>query len=644
MPNRRPVCAARQRTRRIPCGPLSVDCDVPHEPALIATVAAGLGVAFLLGLVAVRIGLPPLVGYLIAGIVVGPYTPGIIADTALASQLAELGIILLMFGVGLHFSLRDLGAVRSIVIPGALLQTVITGAIAAGIALWWGWGAGGAAVLGLSVGVASTVVLLKGLESRDRLDSPEGRLAVGWLVVEDLFMVLMLVLLPAAAPLLRGAQGAEEISLRPVGLALVKVVLFVALMFYVGRRLVPWLLEQVAKLGSRELFTLAVLAVALGVGTIASELFGVSFALGAFFAGAVISESEMSHRAAEDALPMRDAFAVLFFVSVGMLFDPGVLLRHPVEIAVLVVLVVVWKAVLSYGLVRLLSGSHRTATLLGASLGQVAEFSFIVTGLGVSLSLVSPDVQAIVVATSLIAITLNAPLLSAAVQVSQGRRDGAAAAVARATREMRSPVATHRPSVTTAAMQAEDDPFNFRDVTGHLVLVGYGRVGSTVAAALDAAGITRIVVEEQERIAGGLRLRGERAIHGDATRPDVLERAGIAGARLLVVTAPEPIRARRVIEVARELNPGLNVAVRTDSATEQAFFEQTLTQANAPGLAVYAEREAALSLAHYALRSFGQSDDEADAAVGGLRQQPTRPTEVFRALRTQEFRALEARK
>ncbi|MBA3890813.1 MAG: cation:proton antiporter, partial [Gemmatimonadaceae bacterium] len=604
---------------------------MPHEPALIATVAAGLGVAFLLGLVAARIGLPPIVGYLLAGIVVGPFTPGIVADTEIASQLAELGIILLMFGVGLHFSLRDLGAVRGVVLPGALLQTVLTGSIGAAVALWWGWGAGGAAVLGLSIGVASTVVMLKGLESRDRLDSPEGRLAVGWLVVEDIFMVFALVLLPAAAPLLRGAPDGEGVSLLPVGVALVKVVLFVALMFYVGRRLVPWLLERVATLGSRELFTLAVLAVALGVGTIASELFGVSFALGAFFAGAVISESEISHRAAEDALPMRDAFAVLFFVSVGMLFDPRVVLRHPMEIGVLVALVVLWKSALTYGLVRLLSGSSRTALMLGAALGQVAEFSFIVTALGVSLGLVGPDVQAIIVATSLISITLNAPMLSAAVHLRQRQRDKAARAVResremRETREMRAPSAAHRPSVASAAMQPEDDPFDFPDIAGHVVLVGYGRVGSTVAAALDAAGVTRIVVEEQERIAGGLRMHGERAIHGDATRTDVLARAGIAGARLLVVTAPEPIRARRVIEVARTLNPGLNVAVRTHNAAEQAFFEETLAENDAPGLAVYAEREAALSLAHYALRSFGQSDDEADAAVGDLRQQPTRPT------------------
>jgi CPA2 family monovalent cation:H+ antiporter-2 len=608
---------------------------MPHEPALIATVAVGLGAAFVLGLAAVRVGLPPLVGYLVAGIVVGPFTPGVVADGGLAGELAELGIILLMFGVGLHFSLRDLAAVRRVVVPGAIAQTALTGVLGAVVALSLGWGAGGAAVLGLSLGVASTVVVIKGLENRDRLDSPEGRLAVGWLVVEDVLMVFALVLLPALAPILRGASesGSAASMLAPVAVAIAKVAVFVALMFFVGRRTVPWLLEQVARLGSRELFTLASLVMALGVGAVASSVFGVSFALGAFFAGAVISESELSHRAAEDALPMRDAFAVLFFVSVGMLFDPRVLLRRPLEIALLVAVVVLWKGAATFGLMRVLGQPPRAALLTGAALGQVGEFSFIVAALGVSLMLVPAEVQAIVVAVALISITINAPVVGAAVRIAQRLSDRAAVAAPAA------PAATGEGGGGTNAAGGYD-PFDFSELTGHVVLIGYGRVGSTVTEALIRAGATHVVVEEQERMVGGLRSRGEHAILGDATRADVLERAGIAGARLLIVTAPEPIRARRIVEVARGANPRLHVAVRTHSASEQEFFEATLDSGAGRGRAVYAEREAALGLAHYALEAIGRSDDEADLIVQSLREQPTRATETFKALGTQEYRSL----
>ena len=616
---------------------------MPHETALIGTVAVGLGAAFVLGLLAARLRLPPLVGYLVAGIVVGPFTPGPTVDAGLAGELAELGVILLMFGVGIHFSVRDLAAVRRVVLPGAIAQTAITGSLGAALALWWGWGAGGAAVLGLSLGVASTVVLLKGLEGRDRLDSPEGRMAVGWLVVEDILMVLALVLLPALAPMLLGATTDGAPALLPgLGLAVLKVVLFLALMFFVGRRIVPWLLEQVARLGSRELFTLAVLVTALGVGSVAAELFDVSFALGAFFAGAVISESEISARAAADALPMQDAFAVLFFVSVGMLFEPAVLVERPVEIFAIVAVVVLWKSVVAFGLVRLLGETRRTSLLIGASLGQIGEFSFIVAALGVTLGLVSTDTQGVIVAAALIAIVVNGPVLSAAVAVAGRLRSTTATAevalaqAERMTREMR--VTGHRPIPdATAGTDPVPDLYTCDDMRDHVVLIGFGRVGTTVADAIARSGVPHVVVEEQERIVEGLRERGMRAIGGDATRADVLDRAGILTARLLVVTAPEPIRSRRIIEVAREMNPGITVAVRTHSATEQAFFEETLAGSGAAGLAVYAEREAALSLAHYALRAYGRSDDEADSVVGALRQQPTRPTEMFRVMGTREF-------
>ena len=561
--------------------------------------------------------MPPLVGYLVAGIVVGPFTPGYVADSGLASQFADLGVVLLMFGVGLHFSLSDLAAVRGVVVPGAIVQTLTTGTIVALLGHEWGWPWGSAVVMGLALGVASTVVLMKGLERRDSLDSPEGRLGVGWLVVEDLTMVVALVLLPAIAPALRGAgsgaPGAVALAV-PVMIAIGKIALFVSLMVFVGRRFVPWLLEHVARVGSRELFTLAVLGTALGVGAIAAELFGVSFALGAFFAGAVISESEVSQRAAAEALPMQDAFAVLFFVSVGMLFDPTVLVRDTSRVLVLVLIIVVWKSTFSFVLLRLLRQGTRSALIVAAALGQIGEFSFVVAALGVSLGLLSRELQALVIAAALIAITVNGPVVSAVMRVMRPRPRR---------REVDSVPGASRPPLA-----------------GHVVLIGHGRVGTTVADALTRAGARYVIVEEQERIVGGLRKRGERAILGDATRPDVLERAGIASARLLVVTAPEPYRARRIVEVARHANPQIAVAVRTHSAAEQSYFEDYLSKPGVAGRAVYSEREAALSMAHYALLTLGSTPDDADLVIASLRGQRTAPTETFTALPTQEYQAL----
>ena len=612
---------------------------MPHDTLQIATVAVGLATALVFGLLATRLRLPPIVGYLMAGVFVGRFTTGVVADAALASQLAEFGAILLMFGVGLHFSIRDLLDVRGVVLPGALVQTALTGSVGVALGRLWGWGWGGAVVLGLSLGVASTVVLLKGLERRDKLDSSEGRLAVGWLVVEDVTMVFALVLLPAVAPMLSGtgvAAAGIGTLLLPVGIAIAKVIGFIALMFVVGRRFVPWLLEHVAELGSRELFTLSVLATALGIGSIAATFFGVSFALGAFFAGAVISESELSHRAAADALPMQDAFAVLFFVSIGMLFDPTVLMQHPGKVVTLLLVIVLWRSALSYSIMRALKQPPRSAILVGTALGQIGEFSFIVAGLGASLGLVPPEALGLLVAAAIMSITLNGPALSLAEAFVQRLADRSAVESASA------PAAEHEGTHSSAmyATRTDHDPFDFADVIGHVVLVGFGRVGATVAEALQRAGVQLVVVEEQERLVGGLRKRGELAIHGDATRADVLDRAGITHARLLVVTAPEPFRARRVVDVARRANPVIDVAVRTHSATEQAYFEEHLSAPGAKGRAVYAEREAALSLAHYALLALDRTDDEADALVAVLRGQPTRATETFKSLPTHEYQAL----
>ena len=612
---------------------------MPPHSALIITVAACLGIAFLFGLAAARLRLPPIVGYLLAGIAVGPFTPGFVVDSGMISQAAELGVILLMFGVGLHFSLNDLAAVRRVVIPGAMLNSILIGGIGTSIAHSWGQTWGGALVLGISLSVASTVVLLKGLEAQDRLDSPDGRIAVGWLVVEDLLMVFVLVLLPAVAPMLGGAGGASAAPdgalAAALGLAMLKVLAFAALMLLVGRRAVPWLLEHVARLGSRELFTLAVLTTALGIATLASEVFGVSFALGAFFAGAVVSESELSHRAATEALPMQDAFAVLFFLSVGMLFDPAVLIDSPLAVVTLVGVIVLGKFASSFALMRLLRQPARSALVIGGSLSQIGEFSFIVAGLGVSLGLITRDVQALVVASALIAITLNQPLLSA-VRSLVGWLD------ARQVADAYPPSVPESARSTRGPIRPDDDPFDFTALSGHVVVVGHGRVGATITEALQRDAARYVVVEEQERIVAGLRARGDRAVFGDATRSEVLQRAGVAQARLIVVTAPEPIRARRTVEVARELNPTIAVAVRTHSAVEQTFFEDLLHAPGAQGRAIYAEREAALSLAHYTLQTLGRSDDEADMVIDSMRNSKIRPTEMFQAMPTREFRAIMA--
>jgi CPA2 family monovalent cation:H+ antiporter-2 len=447
------------------------------------------------------------------------------------------------------------------------------------------------------------VVLLKGLERQDQLDSPAGRIAIGWLVVEDVTMVFALVLLPAIAGMI-GGSGAAPVGAGPLAIklsiAVLKVLGFVALMFVVGRRFVPWLLEHVARLGSRELFTLAVLTTALGIGTVAAEFFGVSFALGAFFAGAVISESELSHRAAADALPMQDAFAVLFFVSVGMLFDPTVLASEAPRILLLAGVIVVWKTILTFGIVRGLGESPATALIMGAGVGQIGEFSFIVAELGVSLGLLPKDAQVLIVGAALVAITANGPILAAASKFARRFAE------------------TPQPS-----------DVQLHEIHNHVILVGYGRIGATVSEALARAGAPQVVIEEQERVVADLRKRGGLVIHGDASRPDVLERAHVRNAKLLVVTAPEPVRARRIVEVAREANPHITIAIRTHSANEQAFLDHLLATAiDSTGRAVYTEREAALSLAHYSLVALGRSDDEADFLIDSMRS--TNYTSTYR--------------
>ncbi len=577
---------------------------MPHDTTLIATIVMGLVLAFAFGFLANRLRLPPLVGYLLAGVAIGPFTPGFVGDTNLAGQLAEIGVILLMFGVGLHFSIGDLVAVRRIAIPGAVAQIATATAIGTGVALFWGWGIGGGLVLGLALSVASTVVLLRALAERGELDSVDGRIAVGWLIVEDLAMVLALVLLPAfAGPLGGSAQGMEGHgaggSLWPsLALTLGKVVLFGVLVLVVGKRLVPWLLARVARTGSRELFTLAVLATALGIAYGSAEFFGVSFALGAFFAGVVLSESDLSHQAAADSLPLQDAFAVLFFVSVGMLFDPLVLVREPLAVLAVLLVIVLGKSLAAFGIVLAFGYPVGTALTVSASLAQIGEFSFILAGLGVALGLLPEEGQDLILAGALLSITLN-PLVFAAVAPVAAWFERQPAVRSRIERSGGGP----------AVVPEGDD--SLRD---HAIIVGFGRVGSAIGRALDAFELPYVAVERDRRLVEELRARGVRVLYGDAAAPGILTAAGAEHARLLISATPDGYQARRAFEIARGLNPGIDTVMRSHSEAEAAYLDK-----NKAGLVVVAERELALAIMGYALRSLGLSEGQARLYVQSAR-------------------------
>jgi len=529
---------------------------LPHAVSLITTLAAGFGLALILGFIAARLGLPALVGYLLAGIAIGPATPGFVADVEIAAQLAEIGVMLLMFGVGLHFAVDDLLAVRKIALPGAVVQMVVATALGAGVATWWGWSLGAALVFGISLSVASTVVLLKALESRGILDSANGRIAVGWLVVEDLAMVLVLVLLPALAPSLGGTASSD--STRGAGLTvlitLAQVGAFIAFMLIVGRRFFPWALWHVTKTGSRELFTLCIVAAAVSIAYGSAALFGVSFALGAFFAGMVLRESEFSQRAAEQTLPLQDAFAVLFFVSVGMLFDPNVLVEEPLHVLATVAVIVVGKSVAAILLVLALRYPVKTALTVSASLAQVGEFSFILAGLGMTLGLLPKEGQSLILAGALISMALN-PFVFTAIEPIQRWL-------------VRHPRLSER--LEPAANPLTELPMSTeaRFLSNQVVLVGWGRVGKRIADALSAEGVPFVVAESNRELVETLRARGVPAVWGDATIPDVLIQAHIRDARALVIATPETVQVRKMTEVARALNPDVDVVVRSHNAEE----------------------------------------------------------------------------
>ncbi|MES2499931.1 MAG: cation:proton antiporter, partial [Pseudomonadota bacterium] len=467
-----------------------------HSITLITTIAAGFGLALVFGFIAERCKLPALVGYLLAGILLGPATPGFVADVAIASQLSEIGVMLLMFGVGLHFSINDLMSVKRIALPGAIVQMAIATLLGMGLASWWGWTFGEGLIFGLALSCASTVVLLKALESRGILDSINGKIAVGWLVVEDLLTVLVLVLMPPLATIL-GGESTETTSTplwQTIGFTLLQVTFFIVLMLVVGKRLLPWMLWHVAKTGSRELFTLAIVSAAIGIAYLASSLFSVSFALGAFFAGMVMRESEFSHRAAEESLPLRDAFAVLFFVSVGMLFEPAILVQQPLSVLAVVAVIVLGKSIAAMIITLALRYPLNTALTVAASLSQIGEFSFIVAGLGVALGILPTQGMSLILAGALISIAMNPLLFS-----------------------MITPFKKWVLSFSELAQHFEkrSDPFSELPMSterkyleGQVVLVGYGRVGKRIADALIENNIPFVVAEENREVVEKLRKKG----------------------------------------------------------------------------------------------------------------------------------------
>ena len=586
---------------------------MPHDTPLIATIAMSLLFALAGGWVASRLRLPPLVGYLLAGIAVGPFTPGYVANAELARELAELGVILLMFGVGLHFSVRDLWAVRRIALPGAVAQIGVATAIGAALAHTWGWSLPAGVVFGLALSVASTVVLLRALEERKMIDGLNGRIAVGWLIVEDLAMIVALVLLPALAAAVNGAGPLtldRMVELLPeLGLTLVKVGLFIALMLIAGRKAVPWILEQISRQGSRELFTLAVLALALGIAFLSAALFGVSFALGAFFAGVVMSESDLSHQATADSLPLKDAFAVLFFVSVGMLFDPRILIEAPWSVLAVLLVILIGKSLAAFAIVLLFRYPLSTALVVSASLAQIGEFSFILAGLGMALGLLPAEGQTFILAGALLSIALN-PVAFWAV----GRIETWFAARPRLIALLERSGCDR----LGALPAAEDDPADAAaGRRGHAVIVGFGRVGALVARAFDRAGIPYVVIEKNRQVVRTLRQQGAAILCGDAAVPGVLEEARIAEARLLVCAVPDGFQVRQIVARARAATPGLDMVVRTHSDLERDYLER-----QGVGMVVKGEHELALAMMGYALRRLGLGEEAAQGVVNGFRGPP----------------------
>jgi len=521
---------------------------MPHHTPLIGTIVAGLVVAFIMGAIAHRLKLSPLVGYLVAGIMVGPFTPGFVAHAGLANELAEIGVILLMFGVGLHFSLRDLLSVKNIAVPGAIGQIAVATLMGMGLAHYMGWPLMGGLVFGLALSVASTVVLLRALQSADLVETRRGRIAVGWLIVEDLVMVLALVLLPALAGVMNNADSSAGAGtlLAPLLGTLLKVTGFVALMLVVGRRVIPWALHWVVHTGSRELFRLAVLAIALGVAFGAAVAFDVSFALGAFFAGMILGETPLSRRATEETLPLRDAFAVLFFVSVGMLFNPSVLVEQPLPLLATVAIIIVGKSIAAFAIVRAFGYQGDTALTIAASLAQIGEFSFILASLGTGLGVLPDEARDLILAGAIVSIFLNPIIFSLIVR-------------------------KHKPEEDEEEKAVEQPHSGAR--TGHVILVGYGRVGKLIARRLAERKVHFVVLEADVDRAVEAEESGYVVVRGSALEDRYLNAAGIGEARRLLIAVPEGFEGGAIHEHALHLNPNLQVIARAHSDAEVAHLE-----------------------------------------------------------------------
>lgn len=528
---------------------------MPHSTPLITTIVGGLALAYILGMIAQRLKISPLVGYLAAGVLAGPFTPGFVADTSLAPELAEIGVILLMFGVGLHFSLKDLMAVKAIAIPGAIAQIAVATLLGLGLSAFFGWGLFSGIVFGLCLSTASTVVLLRALEERGLIDSQRGQIAIGWLIVEDLAMVLALVLLPAIANMLESSDQTNISQLMiNLGITIGKVVAFILIMMIVGRKLIPWILAKTAATGSRELFTLSVLALALGIAYGAVTLFDASFALGAFFAGMVLNESELSHRAAQDTLPLRDAFAVLFFVSVGMLFDPMVLIEHPLGILATLAIIIIGKSAAALILVRMFGHSRRTALTISASLAQIGEFAFILAGLGVALNVLEPDARNLVLAGALVSIMLN-PVLFSLLDRYLAKTE------------------TKEEVEQLQQEELEEEMPVPVDICGHAIIVGYGRAGSMLAEKLLAQSIPLVIIENSRNKFSELKEKSLNTVLGNASTKESLALARIDCAKSLLLTIPNGYEAADIAETARSMNPDLNIIVR-------AHFDDIIVRAN----------------------------------------------------------------
>jgi K+:H+ antiporter len=574
---------------------------MPHETDIIATVTAAVVAAAIGGHIAALLRMPPILGFLLAGVAVGPFTPGPIADSGIANQLAEFGIILLMFGVGIHFSLKDLRAILRIVLPAATVQLVLVAVLVAGVLSLWGWGLGPGLLMGVAVSIASTVIVVHAFDRRGERDSLHGRVAVGWLVIEDLLTVLVLILVP----LLASGDGGRSLMtiVQAVGLGIAEVVLLSVGLLVIGMRVVPRLLLLTARLNSRELRLVTVLALALGIGYGAATIFDVSFALGAFLAGLVVSEADISHQAAADALPLQDAFAALFFVSVGMLFDPGFLLEEPVLVIVIVLLIVIVKPIVTQLLLSVLHFPERPGLLISASRSQIGEFSFILAGVGLAEGIFNDDQVSLILAGSIISILLNPAMFAGVGRFAQHI-------------PMRLPV-----RLPFKPFHIEPAPDT--SMRGHAIVLGGGRVGAQITAELRHLDLPVIVVDFHRNVVETMRASGIPSVYGDVANPVLMSHLDLPHARVLIVAITDEFAARLFVERAREIMPELPIVVRTHNETERAYLDGLpFTEA------VMGERELAIEMGSYALRQFGFPLEELDAVEQELRHLPEEETVI----------------